>query len=849
MVASFRFICAIPNGMHARPAGLIADAAARFKSRITMSKGHGAAADAASVLSIVGMDLQKGEECTVTAEGPDAQQAIAALDALVKSRLAFEPGTAALPREAAAVLAEPPPPEEVRVLPLGLRHLELAPTRGRIVCPGIGVGEAVVIRPKSQLEASKPGKGGMVEEELAEARCAVEAVQTDLTRRAAHAMPGLERDLVVSLSRIAADPALWREIESAIRAGAHAPLGVARAAESFAGRLRGAQSAYIQQRAVDVEDVAEQVIERLVGGGAADIELKVPSVVFAQSLTLNQLLRIDRTLLRGLVLGRIGANSHVAILARSLGVPALADVPNPTSIAPAGTNTIVDADLGWVLAGNQPEVRRWYERRCSAASRRRERLESLSKRPARTTDGHAVEVGVNATRPDDIRTAVARGADGVGLLRTEMLFLERESPPSEEEQFSLYEQALKAAAGRPVIIRTFDIGGDKPASYLDLPHEDNPFLGRRGVRVYERHPDLLHAQLRAIARVSAVGPVKVMAPMIATPVEAEWFRNQVHAAQAQLASLSIPFDPAMPIGAMVEVPSAAFSLPALCKSVGFISLGTNDLCQYWMAADRGNPATASLCNPHAPSFLRMLRSVVQEARSLGLWVGVCGEMASELRNLPLMIGLGVDEISISPSTLLTLKSAVHAMNAGACAGVLDRAVAAKSAREVEAMLREFSAHEAAPAPVVHRSLVLAASDAASEIEAIQDAADLLFVAGRTDRPREIEEAAWAREQTASTALGFGFAIPHCRTSAVTAASLAVVKLAAPINWAGKGGCSEAVRMVLLLTVPEAADQKLHLQIFARLARKLMHEDFRERLLAAPDPVAIESCLTNELALT
>jgi fructose-specific PTS system IIA-like component len=453
-----------------------------------------------------------------------------------------------------------------------------------------------------------------------------------------------------------------------------------------------------------------------------------------------------------------------------------------------------------------------------------------------------LEVGANASTAAEVAAAMGHGADGVGLLRTELLFLDRPTPPGEDEQFEAYSEVVHAAAGRPVIIRTFDIGGDKPAAYLRMPREENPFLGVRGLRLYEQHPDLLREQLRAIVRASALGPVKVMAPMVATPEEAAWFREQVRAAQADAPRKAAD----LPVGVMLEIPAAAMVVDQLCDEVDFFSLGTNDLCQYWMAVDRGNSAVAGLYSARQPSFLRFLRTTVERARARGKWIGVCGEMAGERLNLPLMIGLGVDEISIAPGDVLAIKSAVHRADASRCRELLAAAEACRTPAQVEDLLRAGAWRAPASEQLLEQGMIEVGSDAASKEEAIKAAVDVLFIAGRTERPRAVEDAVWAREQTYSTGLGFGIAVPHCKTDAVAAPSLAVLRLGAPVDWGSMDGLP--VSTVLLLAIPASDTTGAHMKVFAKLARKLMHEGFRARLGGAPDAAAILACLRDELGL-
>jgi fructose-specific PTS system IIA-like component len=844
MSSEYRFICTLRNGLHARPASMLAETARRFSAEVTIAKGAspGSAIDLRSVLSLVGMDVKFGEECVVIARGSDASAVLAALRELVESRLAEGDEHPPLPDAA--------PQAATAKLPVGLAKLGVRHGAGRTASKGIGAGAAVVVNGLSLPDELRNARATSIDGELDAARRAVCAVRRELQERAESAGGGIESELLHAHAEIADDPALWSEVERGIRAGATAIQGVVAAAERFSESLRAAQSAYIRDRVLDIQDVCQQLLEHLAGPAieSLQVHLREDSVVFAETLTPSQLLKLDKSRLKGLVLGRIGATAHTVILARSNRIPTILDVAAPTALAISGTPVILDATAGFVITEVAPAVSRYYERERRAIQRSSGRLAPLAQRPAVTRDGVRIEVGINASTADEVVGGIAQGAEGVGLLRTELLFLDRASAPGEDEQAQAYTSVVVAAAGRPVIIRTFDIGGDKPATYLRMPKEENPFLGCRGLRLYEQHPALLRTQLRAILRASASGPVKIMAPMVATPGEARWFREQVRATQDELRAAGTRFDESAPVGVMIEIPATALVMDQLSAEVDFFSIGTNDLCQYWMAVDRGNASVAPLYNARQPSFLRLLRTIVQGARAGGRWIGVCGEMASDRLNLPLMIALGLDEISVAPGEVPGLKVAAQNADAGRCRELLDAACTLPDAASVEALLRTFDwrSPDAGAGAVVAEEMIEVAGDAASKEEAIKDAVDLLFIAGRTERPRAVEEAVWAREATYSTGLGYGFAIPHCKTDAVDRPTLAVLKLRAPVEWGSMDG--KAVETVMLLAVPAADTSGAHMKVFAKLARKLMHEGFRDSVSSAGTPAAVLDTLRRELDL-
>lgn len=826
--AEHRFVCGLANGLHARPASVLAEAAAGFVSSIVIEREGGESADARSVLSIVGLDLQRGDEFLVRAEGEDAATAIAAMRELVESGLDDDEH---VPIEA----------DECRLPPV-LRMLGVEHIAGVGVCGGAGIGAAVCVGGLALPAAALEAGSREIDIELGEARNAVDVVSRELALRASGSIDTTEASLLRAHAQIAGDGALWAAIESRVREGETAARAVVGAAEEMAGKLRGVQSEYVRERAVDVIDIAMLLVDRLLPGSmaAACPVLVQDSVVFAEVLTANQLLGLDRGHLRGLVLGGVGRTSHTVILARGMGLPCVVDVAGASGLVRPGETAVVDGDGGFAISPINDDVRRFYERQRRMRERRRERVLPLVCGPTSTSDGQYLEVGVTAVDAAEVARAIRGGADGVGLFRTEFLYLERENPPSEGEQREVYSAVLEAADGKPVILRTFDIGGDKLAPYLGLAKEENPFLGLRGVRLYERRPELLREQVRATLAAADGQPVKVMAPMVSTVREMAWFRQQVEQVGGDVQ-----------IGMMVEVPSVTLSLDRFAPHVDFVSIGTNDLCQYWMAADRGNKGVAGLCDELQPAFLRVLRRIVDDARAAGLWVGVCGEMGGRVASMPLMVGLGVDEVSAGPGEVAAIKLAVREAHAGRCKELVAAACEVDTADEVRALVDSFAWRTELEAPaVVDRSCIEVGVDAVSKAEAIKAAVDLLGISGRTDKPQDVEEAVWSREETYSTGLGHGFAVPHCKCAAVRWPTLAVVRLAQPVDWAAMDG--KPVGMVLLLAMPdgEAAGggAAAHLKIFATLARRLMHDGFRERLGGCAQADAIEACLREELGM-
>jgi fructose-specific PTS system IIA-like component len=795
----------------------------------------GATANAKSVLELVANDLKLGDRCTIHARGKDAAAAHAALVAFVDGVL--PECDAALPETKTAL----------RALPRVLREAGVRWHGGTVACPGIGRGVLVsaggLTLPAELLRA--PAAARAVEEERVAQ--AVRTVQADLEAQLAGVRSKVEADILRAHLAIAGDIGLSAKIGELVAAGRSAGNAILAAAEHWAERLRRSDSMYVRERVADVEDVGLRLLEAVFGDRvrASGIRLDGVSVVAAENLTPRQVLALDKSLLAGLVLEHAGATSHAVILARSFGIPTITGVADVRATLRKGGEVVVDANHGVVLEADSPAVKRFYDRELEAIRRRRDRLARRSRSKAATTDGVALEVAANVATAQEIDPAFAAGADGIGLFRTEMLFLERDAAPTEDEQLAVYAQAARAARGKPVIVRTFDVGGDKPVPYMRLSEEDNPALGLRGVRVYPAQQDAFTAQLRAIVRASAHGPVWIMIPMVSALDEVLWVKERLARVRADLAAAGVAHDPAQRLGIMVEVPAAALALDSIATEVDFFSLGTNDLAQYFFAADRDDPRTASLSSARHPAFLRLLDQAVRTARAHGKWIGMCGEMARSPRNLPLLVGLGLDEISIAAPEIPLVKSSIATMSAGECRALLERAIGMRTTAEVESALAAFRASSAAR-DLIEPSLVAIDSGSATKAETIREIVNAFYAAGRTEDPLAIEDAVWAREAVYSTGLGHGFAIPHCKTDAIDTGSIGVVRLAEPVDWGALDG--EPVRCVILLCMRASDDQGAHMKVFSKLARRLMHEEFRARLLGAPDCANLLAGLADELGL-
>ena len=622
---------------------------------------NGLVANAKSVLGVIAADIRHGDCCTLHVKGADEHAAYAALHRFVEDDL---------PR-CDVPLAGVSVSSRGSVPPRALQAADVTCIFGVPVSRGIGQGKVVILSKMTLPNKLTQQAGSDPDRELKRIQDAVAAVRHRIGERLKYSLTATGTAVLQADLAMASDVFLVQKLTEQVLSGKSAAQAVIETGEFFIELLRESENEYIRERSTDIEEISLQLLDEVGGNSLATtiVELSEPSVLVAEKLAPQQLLGIDRRWLQGLVLEHSGTTSHAAILARSLGVPTLVGVRSARLVLTPGREVVVDASRGFVVPEFSPAVQRFYTRERQTLSRRQEALRTRTEKAALTADGKRLEVGANGSSGEELALAFENGADGVGLFRTEMIFLSRDKAPSEEEQYAIYSAAARCAGDRPVILRTFDIGGDKDVPYLNLAREENPFLGYRGARIYAEHHDLLQTQLRAILRASVVGRIQIMAPMISCVEEIVQFKAAVEEAKRQLAQVGTPFRSDLKIGMMIEVPSVAFALNQFCAEVDFFSIGTNDLSQYFFASDRGNRRSASLYNVRHPAFLRFLKDLVSQIRRAGNWVGMCGEMAADLRNLPLLLGLELDEISVPAAEVHEFKRAVLEIGAAWIASV------------------------------------------------------------------------------------------------------------------------------------------------------------------------------------
>ena len=446
---------------------------------------------------------------------------------------------------------------------------------------------------------------------------------------------------------------------------------------------------YMQERAADVKDVAKRALSHLLGKQLPDIaSINEPVVIIAKEITPSDTSQMDAKFVKGLATDLGGRTSHAAIMARTLRIPAVVGAEDVTSTIKSGDMVIVDGLHGDIIVDPSQAQIDEYQAKADSFEKERAEWAQLVDAPSVSKDGQHFEIAANIGTPDDVADAVKQGADGVGLFRSEFLYMSSDHLPTEDEQFEAYKKAVVGMQGKPVVVRTLDIGGDKPLNYLPLPEEMNPFLGYRAIRICLHRPDIFKTQLRALIRASEFGPVEIMFPMIATLAELRQAKAIYQECKDELQKDHPGLGDNVKIGMMIEVPLAALYADQLAKEVDFFSIGTNDLIQYCFAADRGNDAVSYLYQPLNPAFLRLIKHVIDSAHANNTKAAMCGEMAGDQLAMPLLLGMGLDEYSMSASSILRTRSMMKNLDTKECAKWANDAInLCYTADEVEKMVK------------------------------------------------------------------------------------------------------------------------------------------------------------------
>ncbi len=697
-----------PHGLHARPAARFVQTAARFEATVTVCKlsadgsATGAVASARSVNQLAMLGAQRGDRLLIQAQGAQARQALQALRELADShfgeREALESADRAPEAGAADVyragLVAAPAPQAGPAPGRGDGSLTALP-----VSEGIAIGLAVraQLRRPVIAEATQPANADAIrpDVELRRLDDALARARFDIDARRRRVAAGMDeqRAAIFDAQRlILDDEMLAGRAQRLIR---EAQMGAVqawhRAMQELADAYRALPDAYMRQRAADVLDVGAQVLAHLgeIDQPGATMPAGQPVILLAQDFTPTQVAQLDLEQVAGLVSAAGSRDSHAAILMRALGVPAVAGAATLIDQVPEGAQVAVDGFTGRIWIDPAPELVAELESRRDDWREQQRRLREAGRVLTTTRDGARIEAAANLGSLADARAAVVNGAEAVGVLRTEFLYLTRHEPPGEDEQVEALAQIGHIMQGRPIIARTLDVGGDKAIPYLPLQPEANPFLGVRAIRLSLRQRELFLTQLRAMLRAGAEYDVRVLLPMISLVEEVEQAQACLDEAHRALVADGLPHRWPAALGVMVETPAAALMADALAARVDFLSIGTNDLTQYTLAAERGNPNLAACADALHPAVLRLIKMVADAAARHGKWAGVCGEIAADPVAVPVLIGLGVTELSLNPAGIPKVKAVARALDRREAGRLADQVLQQETAQAARQLAAQF----------------------------------------------------------------------------------------------------------------------------------------------------------------
>ncbi|MGG4221437.1 phosphoenolpyruvate--protein phosphotransferase [Paenibacillus jamilae] len=559
---------------------------------------------------------------------------------------------------------------------------------------GIAIARAFILEhPNYAVERRAVGD---VEAEIARLDAALAESQTELEsikEKTLRELGEKKAEIFASHLLILNDPELIDPVKAKIRdEQLNADYALNEVATQFVSMFENMKSAYLQERASDMRDVTKRVLNHLLGVHfVSPAEIAEETIVLAEDLTPSDTAQLNREFVKGFATNIGGRTSHSAIMARSLEIPAVVGTKNILSQAKSGDLIIVDGLDGHVFVNPTEEIVAEYRAKQVAYDKQREEWRKLRGEATVSVDGVHVELAANIGTPNDVAGVLDNGGEGVGLYRTEFLYMGRDKLPSEDVQYTAYKTVLERMEGKPVVVRTLDIGGDKELPYLDLPKEMNPFLGFRAIRLCLDRQDIFRTQLRALLRASVHGNLRIMFPMIATLNEFREAKAVLLEEKEKLVAEGVSVSEEIQLGIMVEIPSTAVLADQFAKEVDFFSIGTNDLIQYTMAADRMNERVSYLYQPYNPSILRLVKMVIDAAHREGRWVGMCGEMAGDTTAIPLLLGLGLDEFSMSATSILPARSQISKLSRADMEKLATKALDMQTAEQVVELVQSIEA--------------------------------------------------------------------------------------------------------------------------------------------------------------
>ncbi|MDF3241630.1 phosphoenolpyruvate--protein phosphotransferase [Pseudomonas veronii] len=666
---SARIALANAHGLHARPAKILAQLAKSFDGdiRVRIVDGAVGAVSVKSLSKLLSLGARRGQVLEFVAEPTIADDALPALLAAVQEGLGEE--------------VEPLPVASVQAAAVVLEPTLSAPLAGSQIqaiaaAPGIAIGPAhiQVLQP---FDYPLRGESSVIERQRLHASLA--DVRGDIQGLIERSQAKAIREIFITHQEMLDDPELTDDVDTRLKQGESAEAAWMSVIEAAAKQQESLQDALLAERAADLRDIGRRVLAQLCGVETVQ-EPNEPYILVMDEVGPSDVARLDPARVAGILTARGGATAHSAIVARALGIPALVGAGPAVLLLAAGTPLLLDGQRGRLHVDADAAT---LQRASVERDTREQRLQAASAQrhqPALTRDGHAVEVFANIGESAGVASAVEQGAEGIGLLRTELIFMAHPQAPDEATQEAEYRRVLDGLGGRPLVVRTLDVGGDKPLPYWPIAEEENPFLGVRGIRLTLQRPQIMEAQLRALLRSADNRPLRIMFPMVGSVDEWRAARDMTERLRLEIPVADLQ------LGIMIEVPSAALLAPVLAKEVDFFSVGTNDLTQYTLAIDRGHPTLSAQADGLHPAVLQLIDITVRAAHAHGKWVGVCGELAADPLAVPVLIGLGVDELSVSARSIPEVKARVREFSLSEAQGLAQQALAVGSPAEVRALV-------------------------------------------------------------------------------------------------------------------------------------------------------------------
>lgn len=560
--------------------------------------------------------------------------------------------------------------------------------KGKGVSKGIGIGHTKVL--KNEEVKLTDFKVDDKENELNYFRKCLNNVIED-TKKVIEKLSGTEADIMNAYLMILQDPTLTAETERLIQeegynAGYAAKVGFETVEEVF----KNMDDEYMSARASDIEDMKQRVVNKIINKAEIDLSnLPENTVLVGKDLSTSDTAKLNLKTIAGIIIENGSENSHVSIMARTHEIPAIVGVKGALDSIPNDSDIAINGETGEIFINPSPEEISKLTKIKNELKDEKGNLAKFKNKKSITKDGYKTEVVANIGTPKDMDAVIENGAEGVGLFRSEFLYMDSDTMPTEEEQFEAYKEVLEKSEGKRVIVRTLDIGGDKDLKYLNLEKEDNPFLGYRAIRICLREPEIFKVQLRALYRASIYGKLAIMLPMISSVDELRTAKDIINEVKEELKAEKVKFDKNVKVGIMIEIPSAAIMAEELAKECDFFSIGTNDLIQYTVAVERGNEKISNLYTKFHPAVIRLIKMAIDGAHKSKIFCGMCGEAAADERFIPLLVGLGLDEFSMNPTKILNSRKMIRNLNHKECKKLVQEILRMSSASEIKARLEEY----------------------------------------------------------------------------------------------------------------------------------------------------------------